>query len=435
MVRVKLECKDVFKIPRKRLFELKKNLYLIQFKVESRSDRGDDGGNSGDQDNEDDQCMEELDQDMDPEVEKPTEKKSGGESSTRVSGSGSTPAGSRSVLDWASLFQNEEETKMLETSEIVQYSCTRLLREMEAAYSDLDDDEVNMVNVSDDEMVRMPDELLERLTDQEKVLGLPDNLYMILENTQDITQGVEGKVKLARGKNQKEGRGIWGPTLVEKRPCRQPRDGRTMLEKAQDRKRTNLEEMKGKSNTNNSFAPLAVDDILSVADEIGVNLGNCQSEVEQSLEIIQSGEAMRNSMFVEGCILCQVDKGNTAQPEGIIGQNVDEVLMTPPAQVVHNQVGDSGDGPGQWTCVVNRKKKNQKSSLTMKGLIWNIRGLNEPSRKLCLEKLIREQKVDFVGVQETKKEDFTSSFLKNLSCPTCFVWHFLPAKKQREVYC
>jgi hypothetical protein len=118
MVRVKLECKDVFKIPRKRLFELKKNLYLIQFKVESRSDRGDDGGDSGDQDNEDDQGMEELDQDMDPEVEKPTEKKSGGESSTRVSGSGSTPAGSRSVLDWASLFQNEEETKMLETSEI-----------------------------------------------------------------------------------------------------------------------------------------------------------------------------------------------------------------------------------------------------------------------------------------------------------------------------
>jgi hypothetical protein len=158
-----------------------------------------------------------------------------------------------------------------------------IMREMDAAYSDLDDDEVNMVNGSDDEMVRMPDELLERLTGQEKVLGLPDNLYMILENTQDISQGVEGKVKLVGGKNQKEGRGIWGPTLLEKRPCRQPRDGRTMLEKAQDRKRTNLEEMKGKSNTNNSFAPLAVDDILSVADEIGVNLGNCQSEVEQSL--------------------------------------------------------------------------------------------------------------------------------------------------------
>jgi hypothetical protein len=37
MVRVKLECKDVSEIPRKRLFELKNNLYLIQFKVEGKS--------------------------------------------------------------------------------------------------------------------------------------------------------------------------------------------------------------------------------------------------------------------------------------------------------------------------------------------------------------------------------------------------------------
>jgi exonuclease III len=64
----------------------------------------------------------------------------------------------------------------------------------------------------------------------------------------------------------------------------------------------------------------------------------------------------------------------------------------------------------------------------MKGLIWNIRGLNQPGRKICLEKLIRDNRVDFVGIQETKKEDFFSSFLKNLSCPTVFEWHFLPAK-------
>jgi hypothetical protein len=79
MVRVKLECKDVSKIPRKMLFELKKNLYLIQFKVEGKSDgkgdQGDDGGDSGDQGNEDDQGMEELDQNMDHEVEKAIEKK------------------------------------------------------------------------------------------------------------------------------------------------------------------------------------------------------------------------------------------------------------------------------------------------------------------------------------------------------------------------
>jgi exonuclease III len=65
----------------------------------------------------------------------------------------------------------------------------------------------------------------------------------------------------------------------------------------------------------------------------------------------------------------------------------------------------------------------------MKGLIWNISGLNEPGRKLCLEKLFRDQKVDFVGIQATKMSDFSPWFLKNLSCPTSFMWHFLTEKK------
>jgi exonuclease III len=63
----------------------------------------------------------------------------------------------------------------------------------------------------------------------------------------------------------------------------------------------------------------------------------------------------------------------------------------------------------------------------MKGLIWNIRGLNQPGRKIGLEQAIREHHIDFVGVQETKKEEFISSFLKNLSCPVLFEWFYLPA--------
>jgi hypothetical protein len=34
MVRVKVACKDVDKIPQKRLFEMERLLYLVQFKVE-----------------------------------------------------------------------------------------------------------------------------------------------------------------------------------------------------------------------------------------------------------------------------------------------------------------------------------------------------------------------------------------------------------------
>jgi hypothetical protein len=40
MVRVKIASKDVTKIPSKRLFEMKNNLYVIQFKVEKSGDSG-----------------------------------------------------------------------------------------------------------------------------------------------------------------------------------------------------------------------------------------------------------------------------------------------------------------------------------------------------------------------------------------------------------
>jgi exonuclease III len=63
----------------------------------------------------------------------------------------------------------------------------------------------------------------------------------------------------------------------------------------------------------------------------------------------------------------------------------------------------------------------------MKCVFWNIRGLNHPGRNLSLGQLIRENHLDFVGVQETKKEDFHPSFLKILTSPINFCWHFLAA--------
>jgi exonuclease III len=65
----------------------------------------------------------------------------------------------------------------------------------------------------------------------------------------------------------------------------------------------------------------------------------------------------------------------------------------------------------------------------MKGIFWNIRGLNQPGRNLSLGSLIRENNLDFVGIQETKKEEFLPSFLKNLTTTAVFSWHVLPTKK------
>jgi hypothetical protein len=41
--------------------------------------------------------------------------------------------------------------------------------------------------------------------------------------------------------------------------------------------------------------------------------------------------------------------------------------------------------------------------------------------------LVKSNRIDLVGVQETNKENFHVSFLKNLIGPVVFSWNFLPA--------
>lgn len=48
----------------------------------------------------------------------------------------------------------------------------------------------------------------------------------------------------------------------------------------------------------------------------------------------------------------------------------------------------------------------------MIGAFWNVRGLNKEGRLQCLTDFVNDNKLDFVGIQETKKESFNESFLK-----------------------
>ncbi|KAG2613661.1 hypothetical protein PVAP13_4KG399651 [Panicum virgatum] len=64
----------------------------------------------------------------------------------------------------------------------------------------------------------------------------------------------------------------------------------------------------------------------------------------------------------------------------------------------------------------------------MKGLFWNIRGLNKLGRVPALTSKIRDNHVDLVGVLETKKECFTPGFLRSLTGNTPFNWCHQPAR-------
>ena len=62
----------------------------------------------------------------------------------------------------------------------------------------------------------------------------------------------------------------------------------------------------------------------------------------------------------------------------------------------------------------------------MIGAFWNVRGLNKAGRLKCIADFIVDNKLDFVGFQETKKESFSEAFLKAVN--PGFSWHWLPAE-------
>jgi hypothetical protein len=46
--------------------------------------------------------------------------------------------------------------------------------------------------------------------------------------------------------------------------------------------------------------------------------------------------------------------------------------------------------------------------------------------------LIKHQKLDFIGIQETKKDKFEDGFLKSLGGNTC--WNYIPANRTAGVF-
>jgi hypothetical protein len=65
----------------------------------------------------------------------------------------------------------------------------------------------------------------------------------------------------------------------------------------------------------------------------------------------------------------------------------------------------------------------------MKGVFWYIRGLGLSGKKECLRNMMRELHLDFIEIQETKMEKFTSVLLDELGGSKQFCWNCLPSKR------
>jgi hypothetical protein len=87
------------------------------------------------------------------------------------------------VVTWAKLFQNNVEQFDLGSCEIGQYSCTKLLREMEAVDSEAED-ETSDAAVEDVEMVFLSDEVCAKISSGNLLKDLPEGIYTLSDMEQ-----------------------------------------------------------------------------------------------------------------------------------------------------------------------------------------------------------------------------------------------------------
>lgn len=179
MVRVKVQCKDPTKVPRKRIFVFKGGLYLIRFKTEDFVQIE----NYSDDDNDPDAGVEELENDdddllgddpNDTSTKNGENSKSGEDNGSKggketitvneTQGSKSAPARGKSAKR-VLLFEDDDPKEALK--------CVDLLRAMELEGDESEDEDVtlniNEMLQDDNEQVSLPDEWIYDL--QQKKLG------------------------------------------------------------------------------------------------------------------------------------------------------------------------------------------------------------------------------------------------------------------------
>jgi hypothetical protein len=154
---------------------------------------------------------------------------------------------------------------------------------------------------------------------------------------------------------KKEKKGNWGPILVAKRPTRGLKDGRTVLGKAQGRKKkANLEEPRGISK--NSFSILSTVEISEIAKDTGISLGmDHKSEEQTGLDLLDNDKS-RKTNFNKTCLTCKLDDSSEVVSTGLLGDNGDDAPCTPVTHTFRPPSGELSDEKGQWTYVGNRKK-------------------------------------------------------------------------------
>jgi hypothetical protein len=157
------------------------------------------------------------------------------------------------------------------------------------------------------------------------------------------------------------------PTLVEKSPTRGQRNGKTVLEKAQERKKiANLEKPKGKPLSLCSLSNLDPVDVSSIARVFGVSLGVDQISCDKSVQEVLECNRARVAEFEGGCEKCQKDQCDLLDRSNVDSREQGDDSKTSINQNLRPQVEADDEKEGQWTLKVNKRKI--KSRLTHEGI-------------------------------------------------------------------
>ncbi|TVU07127.1 hypothetical protein EJB05_47168, partial [Eragrostis curvula] len=279
-VRFQVAVRDPRKIPRQRLIEMKKKLYLITFNVEGAVQGEDPDDYDGNDLIGDDSGLggSENDNGMDTDKDQSSSKAEDKDKTPQGEKESKNNIGAKTVSMWGQLMKEiQEEVRAAEVTSGIK--CTNLLREMELAESEDEEemeisvlaDQINNSNLEDEEIEVLPKDWTYDAEDNrpEKDMMQEGAEKQGSASKEGSKAEEQGKTDLQDKKDQAEAKKIqgkqkWGPVMVTRKSKRNQDDGRTAIEKAQEaKKRHNLE-------TNQ-----------------GVNLGDYDDECSQSVKILQ----------------------------------------------------------------------------------------------------------------------------------------------------
>jgi hypothetical protein len=64
----------------------------------------------------------------------------------------------------------------------------------------------------------------------------------------------------------------------------------------------------------------------------------------------------------------------------------------------------------------------------MKGFIWNSDGFGDTAKQSLIKETVKDLKLDFVVISETRRPSFSAPFLSNLAAGMDYSWFCLPPR-------